>query len=220
MNILTFSGWAQDPHALDGIIPSGMNHTALNYMPQDEKTFFAWLKKEKPSCNVLLGWSLGGQIAVRAVAEKILKPKIIILLAAPFRFEAVAEYKKMAKKFTASPKEMLKDFSTLLMVGDDKKSHCPVYVEALKYADSLQNWLKVLERFDCATLDFIGFPRTLLIHGKKDAVIPRQQSWLFKEVLPNAGLIEIDRCGHAPHLHNPEGCKKLIQLEIERAIAH
>ncbi len=217
MRVLTLSGWAQDPCALDAIVPEGMAHAALDYMPQDERAFFALLKKEKRDCDILLGWSLGAQIAARAVAEKIIMPKLLVLLAAPFHFEADAEYRKAARRFASSPKEMLRDFSALLMAGDDGVARISAFPQALDYASTLKEWLKVLERFDCSVLDFTRFPRTFLIHGKKDAVIPRQQSWLYKEAISNVGLIELDRCGHAPHVHNPQGCRKLIQMEAERA---
>jgi pimeloyl-ACP methyl ester carboxylesterase len=44
---------------------------------------------------------------------------------------------------------------------------------------------------------------TLLIWGKQDAITPPFVGEKFKELLPNATLFFIDKCGHAPMLERP-----------------
>jgi pimeloyl-ACP methyl ester carboxylesterase len=45
---------------------------------------------------------------------------------------------------------------------------------------------------------------TLLVWGKQDVVTPPKVARQFEELLPNAELKWIDRCGHAPMMERPE----------------
>jgi pimeloyl-ACP methyl ester carboxylesterase len=51
---------------------------------------------------------------------------------------------------------------------------------------------------------------TLLIWGKQDAITPPFVGEKFKELLPNATLYFIDKCGHAPMLERPEEFNKYL----------
>ncbi len=51
---------------------------------------------------------------------------------------------------------------------------------------------------------------TLLIWGKQDAITPPFVGEKFKELLPNATLFFIDKCGHAPMLERPEEFNKYL----------
>ena len=50
----------------------------------------------------------------------------------------------------------------------------------------------------------------LLIWGKQDAITPPFVGEKFKELLPNATLFFIDKCGHAPMLERPEEFNKYL----------
>ena len=45
---------------------------------------------------------------------------------------------------------------------------------------------------------------TCLIWGKNDPVTPPKVAEEFYELLPNATLIWIDKCGHAPMMEHPD----------------
>jgi len=51
---------------------------------------------------------------------------------------------------------------------------------------------------------------TLLIWGKQDAITPPFVGEKFKELMPNATLFFIDKCGHAPMLERPEEFNKYL----------
>ena len=51
---------------------------------------------------------------------------------------------------------------------------------------------------------------TLLIWGNQDAITPPFVGEKFKELLPNATLFFIDKCGHAPMLERPEEFNKYL----------
>jgi pimeloyl-ACP methyl ester carboxylesterase len=51
---------------------------------------------------------------------------------------------------------------------------------------------------------------TLLIWGNQDAITPPFVGEKFKELLPNATLYFIDKCGHAPMLERPEEFNKYL----------
>jgi pimeloyl-ACP methyl ester carboxylesterase len=51
---------------------------------------------------------------------------------------------------------------------------------------------------------------TLLIWGKQDAITPPFVGEKFKELLPQASLVFIDKCGHAPMLEKPVEFNKYL----------
>jgi len=56
----------------------------------------------------------------------------------------------------------------------------------------------------------------LLIWGKQDSITPPDVGQLFKELLPNAELHYIDRCGHVPTQEHPEEVLKLITAFLQK----
>jgi pimeloyl-ACP methyl ester carboxylesterase len=45
---------------------------------------------------------------------------------------------------------------------------------------------------------------TLIVWGEQDAIIPVNCGELYRQVLANATLQLIDRCGHSPALEKPQ----------------
>ncbi len=94
LEIVAFSGWGQKYNSLEHIFQNNafkklnkkLTITSIDY----SKFFsFADLSQNIISSasnyvpNIIIGWSLGGQLALRLVAKKIFNPALIILIAPP-----------------------------------------------------------------------------------------------------------------------------------------
>lgn len=51
---------------------------------------------------------------------------------------------------------------------------------------------------------------TLLVWGKDDAIVPLGAAEIYRDAIPNARLELIDRCGHFPHVEQPQALAKLV----------
>src|SRR5262249_47693514 len=81
---ICLSGWGQAHDSLEIIAPQAQH---VPYKPYPSFDAFAGTL-HGIQCDMLIGWSLGGQLAARLVAAGILQPKRLVLLAAPFQFLA------------------------------------------------------------------------------------------------------------------------------------
>jgi pimeloyl-ACP methyl ester carboxylesterase len=53
-------------------------------------------------------------------------------------------------------------------------------------------------------------PRTLVVWGKNDLVLPSKDAEVVRRVLPQARIEVLDRCGHFPHIEQPAALSKLV----------
>jgi pimeloyl-ACP methyl ester carboxylesterase len=63
-------------------------------------------------------------------------------------------------------------------------------------------WLDALASYSLADASLARSPRTLIIHGMNDAIVPLAQSEILLAKLPRATLQRWEQTGHAPHLHD------------------
>ena len=54
--------------------------------------------------------------------------------------------------------------------------------------------------------------QSLLIWGKNDEVTPIAVAMEFKRLMPQADLVVLEKCGHAPMMEQPEEFNKLVEL--------
>lgn len=225
--ILTISGWAQKPDSLMPAVPQGMQADYIDYLLYENYEAASHLFAPYAQTPVVMGWSLGAQIAARAVAAGQLNPKLLVLFSAPYQYVnghgIICGTPKLALQafrhgFSVSPKKSLRNFA-LSMAGKD--SHLRHIFETMEddpaRLKAWVRWLKILGDFSCNTLDFSRFPRTLLIHNNPDPVTPTGQSRLFHEKLPDSVLEILPIEGHAPHLQAKERVEAMLKLEIARA---
>ena len=53
-------------------------------------------------------------------------------------------------------------------------------------------------------------PPTLMIWGRNDKILGTKDAKIFQQQIPNCQLIWLDRCGHVPHLEQPQITAKAI----------
>jgi pimeloyl-[acyl-carrier protein] methyl ester esterase len=221
MSMLALSGWGQPHDALAAIAPGADHFEYASY--ENPAAALEALTHAAQGKDTIIGWSLGGQLAVRAIATGLIAPKRLVLIAAPFQFVASNEvplgmkpdlHARFYENYTANPERTLKKAWELIVKDDRNEAEVRGY---LSKQDSgavlMQNWkawLDVLEDFSCAGLDMSNFPPTLLLHGNKDVVISIEQSYHFKQTIAHARLVEFPDCGHAPHWHATDKVSELI----------
>lgn len=227
--ILCLSGWGQKFDSLeiifkesdfDPFFVSSFDYSRLGNIEE----FFAdsFFKNSNP--EVLIGWSLGGQLAIRLIAKKILFPKLLILLAPPFqmikdnRIQAGMSKSTFAdfyQNFVKGPDKTLKQFAILTAMNDRNASEIARTLDVNEENfEQTKFWLEELSRFSCFDIDFSEMPRTLFVQGAGDMIVHASQAEYFKERIKNFRLEIFKNCGHAPHLNNLTNLRDLIKEEI------
>lgn len=226
--ILCLSGWGQKSDSLeiifkesffDPFFVSSFDYSSLAGV----EDFFTAIKSQNP--KILIGWSLGGQLAVRLIEKKILAPKLLILLAPPFQMikdERIhagmsrATFSEFHKNFSQAPNKTLKQFSILTAMNDQNAADIARNLDIRdQNFEQLKFWLEELSRFSCFGVDFTNMPRTLFIQGAGDMVVHASQANYFNEKIKNCRLEIFKNCGHAPHLNDLVRLQKFICEEID-----
>ena len=217
-SILCLSGWGQNYKSLEASffenILEKFNISSLNYSLSEGFLKFKDSYKFPPNPEVIIGWSLGGQIALRLIQHKIFTPKLLVLIAPPFqmvkdaRIQAgmsIKTYNEFFDNLSKAPDATLKKFSILSIMNDKNKSQI---IKNLDISDEnhqkLIIWLQELKDFSCFDFDFTNMPPTLFYIGAGDMVVHNSQSKYFADRIDDFELHIFDNCGHAPHLSDKE----------------
>jgi pimeloyl-ACP methyl ester carboxylesterase len=203
--MLALSGWAQPARALhDALGLEAAHHDYSHHAPEHA---VASLAPYRDVAHVV-GWSMGGQLALAAIAVGVLKPKTLTLLASPFQFVGARgmgqqTFAQFRANYITDPARTKTRFHGLVAKGDV----CARQVMAmLTHHDDVENtsrwlpWLDYLAQANAAHWD-VRVP-TLLIHGTADAIVPVEQVACFKAHMPQLQVEIWEGCGHAPHLHD------------------
>lgn len=223
MKVLALSGWAQYAASLDAVLPDDATKIDYGDCKSVEAVFKRIAESGAAEPDVAVGWSLGGQLLVRATAAGVIAPKKLVLLDAPYQLVADKQFRKGKAKMMvaasrlalqANASLMLREFQAeFLAQGDSNAAHIrevsPQYLAAEEGKEWLF-WFDELAHFSCAGLDFGGFPPTHIIHGQRDAVIPYANAEAFCERIAASTLHSLPKCGHAPHWHDANFVKQVI----------
>ncbi len=231
---LCLSGWGQKFDSLEHIFSesffsSKFRVKSIDYSSlRSAEEFFEEVDKKKINPEILVGWSLGGQLAIRLIEKKILQPKLLILIAPPFQMIKDSRIQAgMSKKtfddfyrnFAMAPTQTLKQFAILTSMNDRNAKEIASTLDVSdKNFEQLKLWLKELERFSCFDVNFSETPRTLYFHGAGDMIVHVSQAEYFRERIKNFRLEIFNNCGHAPHLSDLDRFRKVICEEVESEI--
>lgn len=224
-SIITLSGWGQEFNSLESIFNSpsfkDSEITSLDYSSfNNVETFFSSIKSAHQTPDILLGWSLGGQLAIRLIEKKIITPKLLILIAPPFqmvkdaRIQAGMSKKTFAefyKNFSKAPNRTLKQFSILTAMNDKNASEIAKTLNISdKNTDNFKFWLEELARFSFFDSNFDAIPKTLFFHGAGDMIVHVSQADYFQRNIKDFKLELFKNCGHAPHLNDLKKVRQAI----------
>lgn len=223
-------GWCMNAHVFDPLaellagefelrafnLPGHGGRTALPH-----NTLQSWaddLAQQLPERTTLLGWSLGGQVAMRAALDHPNKIARLILLAATPKFVAAADWEPgMAdadlQAFGAALIEdgqaTLLRFLSLQTRGMAGQKNLLQQLRQTLFAapaaddDVLASGLAMLRDTDLrAELPRLTQP-ALVLHGALDTLTPPGAgNWLAAHI-PVTQQFEFPRAAHAPHLSHP-----------------
>ena len=131
-SLLCLSGWAQKFDSLEVIFKNKSLEKQYFINSFDYSIFdnidelFLQLKQVK-NCEIALGWSLGGQLLIRAIANKIINPQLLILIAPPFQMLKDSRissgmtqelYHKVKDTLENNSADMLRNFLALSSMND------------------------------------------------------------------------------------------------------
>lgn len=212
MSTLTLSGWTQPADALTRAL--GLEATAFDYSDYtslDEA--FAALRPYADSERVV-GWSLGGNLAIRAIANGVLRPKKLTLIAAPYQFVSDADfrggmdpltYQQFRENYASNPTRTMQRFHALIAKGDTQAKmimgllgHHPEVADTGRWLP----WLDLLGSGSLRHTDLTALPPTLLVQGMQDAIVPYAQAEALAARMPQARIDAWEDTGHAPHLRD------------------
>jgi pimeloyl-ACP methyl ester carboxylesterase len=222
MRTVTLSGWGQAHDALSVLEPHALHIDYAHAANAGEAMkMIAHLAHD---AERVIGWSLGGQLAVRAIAGGFIKPKQLVLIATPYQFVQTHhddtgmkrdEYDKFHDNYMKDPERTLTKSWKLISHEDMRKDYIELHLDELDRDEVLKKdwlrWLRLLEGYSCNVLDFEHMPPTLVVHGKQDVVVDSVQARIFANRLGEAARVSLwENCGHAPHWHDSNRLKKLI----------
>jgi pimeloyl-ACP methyl ester carboxylesterase len=227
--ILCLAGWAQKHDSLSHLFKASSSELeVINFdysRIYNVDAFFQEIQKQKINPDIVVGWSLGGQLACRLITNKIISPKNLILIAAPFQFVKSSKiaaampqksFNEFRHNFVSNPSRTLKKFASLMNINDKNAQEL---VDNLDITDdnheALGFWLDELERFSCHDIDFSNFPQTTIFHGASDLVVHPSQGKIFQEIIKDSTLDIIPNCGHTPHISYQDVLiKKIFKLNL------
>ncbi len=185
-------------------------------------TLAAWaddLARAVPDGTTLVGWSLGGQVALRAAFDHPQRIARLALLATTPRFVAVdgwtngiaaADLDAFGAALLADPEATLARFLSLQTRGMENQRACLQQLRRTLFAtrqaerDALAAGLHMLRDSDLrAVVPRIAQP-ALVMHGALDTLTPPAAGAWLAAALPRARHVGIARAAHAPHLSHPD----------------
>ena len=180
----------------------------------------AWLEQTVEDEVSLLGWSLGGQVALRMTGNLQKKVARVILQSTTPRFVAgdgwsaglpAGQVKAMRRDLRRNYRKAMGDFfSRQFEEGEMSQERFWRVVDFAVRAGRLPPDEVALETLDTlaqadlrAELSQIDAP-VLVVHGEMDRIIPFAAGAYLAEQLPFARLAALPGAGHAPFLSSPE----------------
>lgn len=187
-----------------------------------DNTLQGWaddLAQRLPDGATLLGWSLGGQVAMRVALDHPHKVARLVLLASTPKFVAAegwehgmapADLQDFGAALLADPQATLLRFLSLQTRGmNGQKTLLQPLRQSLLAApatsrEALAGGLAILHDTDLrAELPLLMLP-TLVLHGALDTLTPPAAGAWLADILPAAQHIGFPRAAHAPHLSHGE----------------
>ena len=220
--ITILSGFGQEPQTFKNVF-SNKDVIAFDYF--QTKNFENLLTRDLTAYDneVVIGWSLGGQVAIRLIEKQILKSKLLILIATPFQFVRnnknntgvnKEDFESFKINLALNPKQTLQYLACMSGNSDENSAETIKNMEGINNVENLSNWFQELKDFTCFDIDFKNFPKTVYICGDSDAVVDISQYKYFQERIADFELQIMFNCGHAPHFSHKNEFLNIINEKI------
>ena len=229
--ILCLNGWGQEPKTLENefknIFKDAEFETYDYYVASNNDGIFPRNYEGCKEYDITIAWSLGTHCAINLIQKKLLKTKLLILIAPIFQFVENETNK------VGMPKEMFYSFfngfikypeatmQQLVQMSASGDKNVNLVFDKMKIQDlnvlsnyALEQQLLHLRDFSCFDVNFKNFPKTICFSGANDAVVAGSQVKLFAERIKNFELHIIENCGHAPHFSHMEEIKEILKKNV------
>ncbi len=170
---------------------------------------------ELDSCH-LLGWSLGGQIAMQLVADKILPVERLIVVSSTPKFcQATdwlhglpeAQVRALQRQLRRNSISTIAEFMQMMFSGEQDASVHIVAASKQRILPDNEAGMQSLETLKTtdirSRLSPIKTP-TMVQHGKSDIIIPAAAGEYIANNIHAAELVIWDDVGHAPFISRPK----------------
>jgi pimeloyl-ACP methyl ester carboxylesterase len=225
--ILCLNGWGQEPKTLENEFKNifkDAEFETYDYVASNNDGIFPRNYEGCKEYDITIAWSLGTQCAINLIQKKLLKTKLLILIAPIFQFVENETNK------VGMPKEMFDYFLVgfkndpeatirqLIKMSASCDKNADLVFDKMKIQDlnvlscyALEQQLLHLKNFSCFDVNFKKFPKTICFSGRKDTVVASCQTKLFAERIKDFELHIIENCGHAPHFSHMEEIEKVLK---------
>ncbi len=215
MKILTLSGWTQPADALLTIAPKADIFDYIEHSPES-------VHQHRESYDLVIGWSLGGVLARQMLSSGAISADAFVSIASPYQFvrddhwyDAMPPdtFEQFYTNFETDTMRTAQRFSGLLAKGDVHAKAIMSEMANHPRLEDTQHWLRWLDflgGYSARHHDYKGLPKTLIIHGAQDVIIPATQANKLAETL-SAKLHMLPDAGHAPHLHDAPEIRRIIE---------
>ncbi len=181
----------------------------------------------------IVGWSLGGQVALRwAQLHPVQVNKLVLVATTPCFVQQDDWHCAMAadtlQEFAASLLKnhalTLKRFLALQLRGSDNERELLLDLRARLFAkgepdvEALKGGLDILRDTDLRAGMANIMQDTLLIAGERDTLTPKAASVAMAQAMPNAHLEVLQGAAHAPFLSHPKIFKQHLMSFLNERI--
>lgn len=209
MQTLTLSGWTQPVDALSDAVPH-----ALTFDYSDHPDVPAAIEALRVFRSVprVVAWSMGGQLALQAIAQGALAPRQLLLIAPPIQFVSSPEFphgmspdtfRQFRANYATEPERTMQRFHGLIAKGDEdtravmkQLRHHPFVTDTARWLP----WLDTLGQSNLTDLQLPALDDVTVLHGSSDAIVPIAQAEYIRALFPAARYERWEGVGHAPHL--------------------
>lgn len=188
-----------------------------------------------PARCTVVGWSLGGMLALRWAQRRPHQVAKLVLFATTPCFGRRTDWphgspaevqEAFAAQVSAAPERALQRFSDLLAEGEAdvrcvrRALRAHLAEQAIPATPALLAGLSFLAETDLRAALQAQPPKqpTLLIHGEGDTITPFAAGRYLSEVLPHARLLALPQCGHAPMLSHAPAAAAAISTFLDEPI--
>lgn len=188
-------------------------------LPVEQWKTYLLAQLPRESC-ILVGWSLGGMLAIQLALQQHANVSGLVLVATTPRFCSALDwpygcsddvFDSFKQGVVQSSIKALGSYFSLMFLGDtltrSEYNHLAREVVDRKYLprqEGLEKGLELLAMLDLRKdIHRLKTP-CLVIHGESDRIIPIGAGRFLAEALADAELVVFPNCGHAPFLTFPE----------------
>jgi len=227
--ILCLNGWGQEPKTLENAFKEIFKDAEFETHDYVISSNFGdgITPRDYKGCkeyDITIAWSLGTHCAINLIQKKLLKTKLLILIAPIFQF--VENYNNKVgmpaelfygflSSFKNSPEGTIRQ---LIKMSASCDKNADLVFDKMKIQDlnvlscyALEKQFLHLKDFSCFDVNFKKFPKTICFSGRKDTVVASCQTKLFAERIKDFELHIIENCGHAPHFSHMEEIEKVLK---------